>query len=208
MYFSAQGKTTMSPEPLDAEKLQTWRGGPTFDLRNRLFRLTFAVTWALLAAWTPPPMKRWRNWLLRRFGAKIAPTAAIYGSARIWYPPLLSVEDYGCIGPNVTVYCMAPINIGRFAIVSQGSHLCAGTHDVESPHFQLRTRPIHIGARAWVAAEAFVGPGVKVGEGAVLGARAVAMRNLEPWCIYTGNPATKLRERKVRFADAVSQEKA
>jgi putative colanic acid biosynthesis acetyltransferase WcaF len=59
--------------------------------------------------------------------------------------------------------------------------------------------PITIGARAWIAAEAFVGPGVTVGEGSVLGARSCAMRNIPDWMIYSGNPAMPLRERKIRF---------
>lgn len=80
-------------------------------------------------------------------------------------------------------------------MISQGSHLCAGTHDFNDPSFQLYTRPVLIEAHAWVCAEAFVGPGVTVGEGAVLGARAVAMTSLEPWSVYAGNPAVKVSDR-------------
>ena len=69
-------------------------------------------------------------------------------------------------------YAIAEITIEDHAVISQGAHLCAGTHDVESPYFQTISKPISIKTRAWVAAEAFVGPGVTVGEGAVLGARA------------------------------------
>ena len=57
------------------------------------------------------------------------------------------------------------------------------------------TRPITIGEQAWVAAEAFVGPGVNVGCGAVLGARGVAVRNLEGWTVYAGNPARPVGKR-------------
>jgi putative colanic acid biosynthesis acetyltransferase WcaF len=52
--------------------------------------------------------------------------------------------------------------------------------------------------QAWVAAEAFVGPGVTVGEGAVLGARGVAFKALEPWTVYAGNPAQPLKKRIIR----------
>jgi len=62
----------------------------------------------------------------------------------------------------------------------------------------LITRPIVLGEKAWIAAEAFVGPGVTVGEGAVLGARGVAMRDLEPWTVYRGNPAQPVKMRKLR----------
>ena len=105
------------------------------------------------------------------------------------------MEPFACLGARATCYCMAPIRIGAYAVVSQGAHLCAGTHRVDDPDFQLVARPIQVGAYAWVAAEAFVGPGVAVGEGTVLGARAVATRDLEPWTVYSGNPAVALRSR-------------
>ena len=94
---------------------------------------------------------------------------------------------------------MGRVTIGAYAVVSQGAHLCAGTHDVEDAAFQLVARPIVIGARAWVAAEAFVGPGVTIGEGAVLGARACAMRDVAAWTICSGNPASVIRARRIRF---------
>jgi putative colanic acid biosynthesis acetyltransferase WcaF len=99
------------------------------------------------------------------------------------------------IGPGTIVYNQARITIGERAVVSQRSHLCAGSHAVNDPNFQLITRPISIGDQAWIASEAFVGPGVTVGEGAVLAARGVAFRDLDPWSIYNGNPAAFLKKR-------------
>jgi putative colanic acid biosynthesis acetyltransferase WcaF len=186
--------------PIDGPTLRAWEGGPSFARRNRLYRLVWTVTWLLLARWTPPALRGWRRSLLRLFGAQVAPTANIYASARIWSPANLSIADGAAIGPGAIVYSMAPVTIGAFAVISQRAHLCAGTHDIESPAFQLRARPIAIGARAWIAAEAFVGPGVTIGEGAVLGARGCAMRDLAPWTVYGGNPATLLRARHIRFA--------
>jgi putative colanic acid biosynthesis acetyltransferase WcaF len=98
----------------------------------------------------------------------------------------------------VTVYSVAKITLADYAFVSQGSTLCTASHDIEDPYFQTVARPITIGARAWVAAEAFVGPGVTIGEGAVLGARGCAFRDLEPWTVYCGNPARRLKLRKIR----------
>lgn len=193
---------TRPPELLDAQATRPWEGGPSFSLANRLHRTLWIATWGLLASWTPPPLRGWRRFLLRLFGARLAPTANIYGSARIWSPANLEMGDYAAIGPGAIIYTMGPIRIGAHAIISQRAHLCAGTHDADDPNFQLRARPIAIGDRAWIAAEAFVGPGVTVGEGAVLGARACAMRDLDPWTIYSGNPARPLRERRVRFGQA------
>ena len=177
----------------------SWDGKPSFSFGNRLYRLAWAITWVLLASWTPPPLRAWRRWLLVLFGARLAPTAIVYGSARIWSPANLQMGASSAIGPRTIVYSMGPICIGAYAIVSQGAHLCAGTHDIEDRHFQLYARPITIGPHAWVAAEAFVGPGVTIGEGAVLGARACAMRDIAPWSVCTGNPATELRKRRIRF---------
>ena len=119
----------------------------------------------------------------------------VRGSARVWLPSHLEMHERALIGPGLNVYCMAPIVVGAHAIVSQRAHLCAGSHDVDSPDFQLVARPIHIGERAWIAAEAFVGPGARIGEGAVLGARAVAFGELQPWTVYAGNPAKPIRRR-------------
>ena len=184
------------PHILDARTSGARTGGPSFSLRHRLERVLWGVTWGLLAAWTPPPLHGWRRAVLRLFGARVAPTARVYGSAKIWYPRYLSISDNAVIGPGVICYSMAPIEIGEGATISQRAHLCAGTHDIDDAHFQLVARPIRIGAKAWVAAEAFVGPGVTIGEGAVLGARGVTVKNLPDWSVNAGNPARFIRSRR------------
>lgn len=171
-------------------------GGPSFSLRNRLFRALWIVAWALLAAWTPPPLHAWRLLVLRAFGARVGRGVRIYGSARVWYPPNLVLGDNATIGWQVNLYNQGMVTIDAHAIVSQFSHIVAGTHDIDDPHFQLQVRPIHIGRYAWVAADAFIGPGVTVGEGAVLGARGVAFRDLLPWTVYRGNPAVEIKKRR------------
>jgi putative colanic acid biosynthesis acetyltransferase WcaF len=88
--------------------------------------------------------------------------------------------------------------IGSDSVVSQDAFLCASTHDVEDPYFQLLLRPILLGERCWVAAQAFVGPGVSMGDGAILSARAVLFEDADAWTIYRGNPAVRLRPRALR----------
>ncbi|MBA8878914.1 putative colanic acid biosynthesis acetyltransferase WcaF [Phyllobacterium myrsinacearum] len=133
--------------------------------------------------------------MLKRFGAQIHPTAIVRGSVRIWWPGNLVMGQHASMGPGVLCYNVANVTLGDFSIVSQRAHLCTGTHDVDDEDFPLVSLPITIQANAWIAAEAFVGPGVAVGEGAVLGARAVAARTLLPWTIYVGNPAKPVRLR-------------
>lgn len=170
-------------------------GGPSFSLGHRLYRAAWVVAWTLLAAWTPPFFNPWRRVVLRLFGARIAATARVHASVRIWYPANLEMGEQACLGPRVDCYAMAKITLGPYSLASQGAHLCAGTHDIDDPDFTLRTEPISIGPKAWIAAAAFVGPGVTVGEGAVLGARGVAFRDLQPWTVYAGNPAKEVRKR-------------
>ena len=106
------------------------------------------------------------------------------------------MEDHALVGPNVTCYNQARIYIGEWALISQNAHLCGGSHDIDTPTFQLICKPIAIGRYAWIAADAFVGPGTVVEEGAVLGARGVAVGcHLERWTVYAGNPARALRKR-------------
>lgn len=181
--------------PLNAREAGSALGGPTFSFGNRVARAVWNVTWLLLASWTPPPLHGWRRFLLRCFGAKIASTARIYGSARIWYPPHLSMGAYSILGWQALCYCQSTVEIQEHAVVSQRSHLCTSTHDADSIDFQLIAKPIVIERYAWVASDAFVGPGVRLREGAVLGGRGAAFNDLEAWTVYGGNPARVLRKR-------------
>jgi putative colanic acid biosynthesis acetyltransferase WcaF len=95
----------------------------------------------------------------------------------------------------VVLYSQGKITLGRRAVVSQGSHLCTGTHDYEQDGFPLVTKPIRVGDHAWIAAEVFVHPGVEIGEGAVVGARSVVVRDLPEWMVCSGNPCEPLKPR-------------
>jgi putative colanic acid biosynthesis acetyltransferase WcaF len=172
------------------------RDGPSFSWRNKVRRALWKVCWFVLARPTPPPMHAWRRLLLRTFGAQVGRGVRVYSTCRIWHPANLILGDFVVLGPWVNCYNQGLITIRDRAVISQNSTLCASTHDVNDPLFQLLLRPIEIGCDAWIAAEAFVGPGVKVGDGAVLGARGVASRELEPWTIYSGNPSEPLRARR------------
>ena len=180
---------------LDAKTQNTREKGASFPFSHRLRRLAWSIVWGCFASWTPAPMHGWRRFLLRLFGASLHPTSRVYGRAKVWDPRNLEMGSFACIGPGANCYCMARISLGSHSLVSQGAHLCAGTHDIDDPHFQLQARPIQIGDSAWIAAEAFVGPGVVVGSRAVLGARAVTFSSLVPDGVYVGNPAKLLRLR-------------
>lgn len=101
---------------------------------------------------------------------------------------------------GVNCYNQDWIVLDEGALVSQGVHLCAGSHNIDDESFQLITKPIYIGKNAWVAAEAFVGPGVNMQDNAVLGARAVAFSDIGQGMVFIGNPAKFIRYRNIEGA--------
>ena len=141
---------------------------------------------------------RLRNSLLRLFGAKIHKRCMIYASSTIFAPWNLEVGYKSCIGPNVNIYNKSLVSIGRNSVLSQGSHICTASHDIESPTMRLVNSNIIIGNEVWVCAEAFIGPGVKISEGSVVGARAVLFKNVSPWEVWCGNPAIFVKKRLIR----------
>ncbi len=150
------------------------------------------VLWAaagLLFRYSPRPCWGWRRLLLRAFGSQIGRNVHIDPSARIAIPWNLEIGDWSSVGFDALIYNLGPVRIGQRATVSQRAHLCAGTHDFRDPTMPLKKLPILIGDDAWVCADAFVGPGVEIGNGAVVGARGVVVRNVDAWEIVAGNPA-------------------
>lgn len=170
--------------------------GPSFPLRNRIARACWNMVHLFLFRPSPVFLHGWRSWLLRCFGAKVGRCVHVYPGVRIWAPWNLVIGDEAGIGNGAILYSQDLIHIGRRAVVSQGAHLCTGTHDHTRPEHPLRTRPISIGDHAWVAAEAFVHPGVVIGEGAVIGARAVVHRDMPAWMVCAGHPCRPVGPRK------------
>jgi len=169
---------------------------PSFSFGDKVKRLVWSVAWSLLCRWTPKPFHNWRSLVLRMFGGKIGNSNFIYPSCKIWAPWLLTTEDCVTIGPGVEVYNPGGVLLQDHAIVSQDAYLCGATHDYDSPEFTYIKKRITVGPYAWVCAKAIVLPGVHCKEGSVLGAAAVATRDLEPWTVYAGNPAKLVKPRK------------
>jgi putative colanic acid biosynthesis acetyltransferase WcaF len=169
--------------------------GPSFNFSNRMRRCIWQLVWLIGARLTPPAFHRWRILLLRLFSAKVSWKAYIYPNVEIWAPWNLTIADYGTLARGVVCYNIAPVTIGTRTVISQCATLCTGSHDYLDPVFPLIASPIVIGERAWVCANAFVGPGVVIGDGGILAAAGVAFRNLDAWTIYAGNPATVLGSR-------------
>ena len=134
--------------------------------------------------------------ILRCFGATIGRGARPYPAVSIWAPWNLTMGDHSTLGDGVDCYSVARIALGRHATVSQRAYLCAASRDIDDPANHLMTAPIVVADHGWVASEAYVGPGVTVGEGGVVAARGVAIRDVDPWTVVGGNPAKLLRARR------------
>lgn len=176
---------------------------PPPKLRNKAARALWLVVWALLYRPSPTPFFWWRRLLLRIFGAEVGEGAHPYPSARIWAPWNLVMKAGSCLAAGVDCYCVDRIELGCGSVVSQRAFLCTATHDHREAGFQLMTGPVVIGENAWVAAEAYIGPGVTVGAGAVAGARAVVVRDVPPSAVVVGNPARIIAREKGNAAAIV-----
>ena len=152
-------------------------------VQGTLFRASFHNWYALRSA------------MLRAFGARLERDVRIRRTVRIECPWNLSMGENSSIGDRAVIYCLGPVSIGRNVSISQHAHVCAGTHDFTVPNLPLIRPAITIADEVWIAADAFVGPGIRVGEGAILGARSCAFKDMDPWTIYGGNPAKAIRER-------------
>jgi putative colanic acid biosynthesis acetyltransferase WcaF len=180
---------------MDKIAVRLKKSSPSFTLGNRLYRGLWGLVYCLLIRYTPIMFRGWRIFIYKLFGADINGRVNIYPKAIIWSPQNLEMRDGSCIANNTVIYNQDKITLLQGSLISQGAHLCTGTHNFESINFDLVTSPITVGEKAWICAEAFIGPGVTVREGAVLGARAVAFKDLEKWTVYTGNPAMEIKKR-------------
>lgn len=164
------------------------RNARKWSRRELVGRVLWGLFWPLFRL-SPRPLWGWRRVLLVAFRAQVAAEVRIHPTVRIMIPWNLTLGEGCTIGDRANLYALGPISIGARATISQGAHLCAGTHDWRKPDFPLQKKPISIGADAWICADAFVGPGVSVGSGAIVGARAVAIRDVASHDIVVGNPS-------------------
>lgn len=166
------------------------------SVRNKLGRALWGAVWLLLYRPTPRPLHGWRRLLLRLFGARVGVGARPYPSARVWAPWNLVMGEHSCLGDRVDCYCVDTIHIGAHAVVSQYSFLCTASHDYTDPGMPLVTAPIFIGDRAWVTADVYVAPGVRIGEGSVIGARSNVMNDIPAWVVAAGSPEMPIKPRR------------
>ena len=159
------------------------------------------LLWLLVSQWLfqlcPLKLSALKCWVLRRFGARVGRGVVIKPNVKITFPWKLVVGDHVWLGEECWLLNLATITLEDHVCVSQRAFLCAGNHDYKSPSFDLIVKPIVVQRGAWIGAAAWVGPGIVVGTHAVLSAGSVAAKDLEPYGIYQGNPAVRVKERVI-----------
>jgi putative colanic acid biosynthesis acetyltransferase WcaF len=143
------------------------------------------------------PISSLKVLILRCFGATIGQKVRIKPGVRVKFPWHLSIGDCVWIGEDAWIDNLANVTIESNVCLSQGVYLCTGNHDWNHPDFNLKVAPIYIQESSWITAKSVIGPGVTIGEGAVLSLGSVAVHSLEPMMIYAGNPAKAIKRRKL-----------
>ncbi len=167
----------------------------SFSFKNKAIRFIWNCIYTIFFRFSPKPFHIWRCFLLRLFGACIGKNCHIYPSVVIWAPWNLRCGDESCIADHVVIYNQAPIYLGKRCVISQGTHLCTGSHDYRTLNLRLVAESIIIRDYVWVAAECFIHPGITIGEYSVIGARSVVSKNIPPHVVCVGHPCRPIKRR-------------
>lgn len=183
---------------------------PIFQQLNTTASYPYPLSWYIrrslweavrltIFQFSPSKTNGWRRWLLGVFGAKLAPTVVIRPTARVKHPWLLTMGAYSCLADNVEMYNLGPVSIGDHTVISQNVHVCNGTHDYTKPNLPLLRPTSKIGSGVWVCADAFIGPGVTIGDNCIIAAAAVVTKDVPANMIAGGNPARVIKPRPMPF---------
>lgn len=186
------------PEPVALELSPADRHRSPWTFKEKLIRFIWGGVQGTFFRYSPRTSYRFRAFLLRLFGAKLASNVLIRPTVHIEIPWNLNIGAHTVVGDDAILYCLGPVTIGRYVTISQYAHICAGTHEIDSREFKLVRPPITLGDDVWIATDAFVGPGVTVGNGTIVGARSSVFKDLPPWVIAVGNPARPIKPRPFR----------
>lgn len=110
----------------------------------------------------------------------------------------IRVGEHSQIGHNNYFY--GDIHIGRFFMSGPNVCIMAGNHGMEVNGIPMvyqnaKSKGIRIGDDVWLGCNTTILDGVNIGDGSIIGAGSVVLRDVEPYTVYAGSPAKKIRER-------------
>lgn len=141
------------------------------------------------------PFSGGKVFFLRLFGATMGENMVIKPCVNIKYPWLLRVGDNVWIGERVWIDNLGKVSIGNNVCLSQGCMILSGNHDYAKSTFDLIIKDIELEEGVWIGAGAIVCGGVTCKDHSVLAVGSVASTDLDPFTIYKGNPAIKVKNR-------------
>src|SRR3954452_954024 len=110
---------------------------------------------------------RLRRAALRAFGARIGEGVLLRPRLRVRFPWKLSIGDRSWIGEDVWLHNQDQLIIGSDAVVSQGTFITTGSHDMRRD-MALVTRPVVVEEGAWLTARCVVLGGSRIGVSSVV----------------------------------------
>lgn len=155
----------------------------------------YFINAAVMNSWMP--FSGVRVFWLRMFGAKLGTGVVIKPKVNIKYPWKLKVGNHVWIGEGVWIDNLDEVEIGDNVCISQGAFILCGNHDYSKSTFDLVTKKVIIEQGAWVGAKAVVCPGTFMRSHSMVTVGSVAIGVLDEYSIYQGNPAVKVKDRKL-----------
>ena len=136
--------------------------------------------------------------LLTIFGCKIGKKVIIKPWVKIKFPWMLTLGNDVWLGESVWIDNISDVNIGNNVCISQGALLITGNHNYSSEKFELISKPIFIEDGVWVCAKTIIIGGVTIHSHAILSIFSFANKDLEPFSVYSGNPAVYIKKRVIK----------
>jgi putative colanic acid biosynthesis acetyltransferase WcaF len=166
------------------------------SFKNKLFRLIWNLCYFFFyRPFITKLFNFWRVNLLRLFGAKIGKNCSVSAKVKIWAPWNLVMEDCTLLDSYVNCYNPGNILLKSETVISEGVFLCTASHNIYSSQHELIIKDIIIEGQVWIGVDAFIGMGVTINEGAVVGAKAAVFKDVDAWTVVGGNPAKVIKKR-------------
>ena len=165
---------------------------------GRKFRifLWYVFNRLLINTFSPIPASI-KTFTLKVFGAKIGKRVLIKPKVNIKYPWFLEVRDDVWIGENVWIDNLTKVTIRSNVCISQGAMLLTGNHNYKKSSFDLIIGKIVLEEGVWIGAQSVVCSGVTCKSHSILTVGSIATKDMEPYSIYQGNPAKKIKDRNI-----------
>lgn len=137
-----------------------------------------------------------RLWAYRHlFKIAIGPHTSVHRRCRFYAPSRVTIGAHTVINREVLLDGRSDLTIGDNVSISEGAVILTLEHDPNSPTFENRGAPVTIHNRVFIGMQALILPGITIGEGAVVAARAVVTHDVAPYTIVAGVPARPIGER-------------